>query len=157
MNATLIKALVVLVPGLVLLIRSIAVFRRDQTNYPLLQVLGAGSLVVVVLTHIFEALHAFPSMGWGQKDSVGHYIDLCSAVLALTLFPTGYLLDALKMRRARRTFCRTNEDEPCALGYPAFDAFYDLKDFVKKHGFENRIKNMIGIGSLVSTAAQKQS
>ena len=100
MNATLLKALVVLVPGAMLLIGSITLFLRDKTAYLLLQLLGAGSLVVVVLTHIFEALHAFPSMGWGQENSAGHYIDLCSAVLAATLFPTGYLLYALRRRQA---------------------------------------------------------
>jgi hypothetical protein len=101
MNTTLVKALVAFVPAVMLLIRSIRLFRRDQTIYPLLQMLGAGSLVVVVLTHVFEALHAFPSMGWGQANSAGHYIDLCSAVLVVVLFPTGYLLHSLKMWRAR--------------------------------------------------------
>lgn len=98
MNVTLLKALVVLVPGVMLLIGSIAQFRLDKTFYSLLQLLGAGSLTVVVLTHVFEALRAFPSMGWGQENSAGHYIDLCSAVLAGTLFPTGYLLHALRKR-----------------------------------------------------------
>ena len=96
MNVTLLKALVVLVPGIMLLIGSITLCRRHKTVYPLLQLLGAGSLVVVALTHVFEALHAFSSMGWGQENSVGHYIDLCSAVLAGTLFPAGYLLHALR-------------------------------------------------------------
>jgi hypothetical protein len=50
--------------------------------------------VVVVLTHIGEALHLFPSMYWGQERSAGHYLDLLSAVLELTLFPAGYLLQA---------------------------------------------------------------
>lgn len=91
MNATLSKALVVLVPGGMLLIGSVILFRRDKTVFSLLQLFDAGSLVAVLLTHIFEALHALPSMGWGQENSAGHYIDLCSAVLAATLFPTGYL------------------------------------------------------------------
>jgi len=34
-------------------------------------------------------------MGWGNKSSLGHYVDLVSAVLGLTLFPAGYLLAAL--------------------------------------------------------------
>jgi hypothetical protein len=65
-----------------------------------LQILGAGCLVVVVLTHICEALHLFPWMDWGLEDSVGHYVDLSSAVLGLTLFPVGYLLHALTGQRA---------------------------------------------------------
>ena len=87
MNHTLLKALVVLVPAAMLLAGSLALFRHDKTTYPLLQLLGAASLVVVVLTHIFEALHAFPSMGWGQENSAGRYIDLCSALVAATVFP----------------------------------------------------------------------
>ena len=100
MNVTLLKALVVLAPGTMLLAGSIALFRRQRTIYSLLQVLGAGSLVVVVLTHVFEALCAFPWMGWGQESSAGHFVDLCSAVLAAILFPLGYLLHALRMRRS---------------------------------------------------------
>ncbi len=49
-------------------------------------------LVIVVLTHICEALGLFPWMGWGAEHSAGHYLDLSSAVLGLTLFPAGYLI-----------------------------------------------------------------
>jgi len=35
-------------------------------------------------------------MRWGEEQSAGHYIDLGSAVVALTLFPIGYLFHALK-------------------------------------------------------------
>ena len=99
MNVTLLRAIVVFVPGGMLLTGSVALFTRERTIYPLLQLLGAGSLIVVVLTHVFEALHVFPWMGWGLEDSAGHYIDLCSAVLGATFFPLGYLLHALKKRR----------------------------------------------------------
>lgn len=99
MNVTLFKALVVLVPGAMLLAGSIVLFRRQRTIYPLLQSIGAGAIVVVVLTHVFEALHVFEFMGWGQENSAGHYVDLCSAVLAATLFPVGYLFHALRMRQ----------------------------------------------------------
>ena len=63
-----------------------------------LQLLGAGCLVIVVLSHVFEALHLFPWMHWGAERSVGHYLNISSAVLGLTLFPTGYLLHALTER-----------------------------------------------------------
>ena len=46
---------------------------------------------MVVLTHVAETLHVFPWMHWGVEQSVGHYLDLGSAVLGLTLFPLGYL------------------------------------------------------------------
>jgi hypothetical protein len=35
-------------------------------------------------------------MHWGREHSVGHYLDLTSAVLGLTLFPLGYLFYAIK-------------------------------------------------------------
>lgn len=54
--------------------------------------------MLVILTHVFEALHLFPWMHWGLEHSVGHYLDFWSAVLGLTLFPIGYLLHALTKR-----------------------------------------------------------
>jgi hypothetical protein len=54
---------------------------------------------MVVLAHICEALHLFPWTHWGLEHSVGHYLDLWSAVLGLILFPIGYLLHALPKRR----------------------------------------------------------
>ena len=98
MNVTLIKALVALVPACMLLSGSVVLFVRGKTVWSFLQLLGAGCLVVVVLTHVSEALHLFPGMNWGLEHSVGHYVDFWSAVLALTLFPTGYLLHALAKR-----------------------------------------------------------
>src|SRR5438128_5107915 len=41
----------------------------------LLQLLGAGGLVLVVLTHVSEALHLFPWMHWRDEHSIGHYLD----------------------------------------------------------------------------------
>src|SRR5262245_26724582 len=51
----------------------------------LLQMFGAACLIVVVLTHVAETLDLFPSMGWGQPNSPGHYLDLISAILGGTL------------------------------------------------------------------------
>lgn len=51
--------------------------------------------MVVVFTHIGEALHLLPFMGWGREHSVGHYLDLASAAIGVTLFPVGYLLQTL--------------------------------------------------------------
>jgi hypothetical protein len=101
MNATLVKALIVLVLGSLLLAGSIALLRRERTLLPLLQLIGAASLIAVVLTHVSEAIGAFPWMGWGRPNSVGHYIDLCSAVLAVTLFPIGFLMHTVRARRSR--------------------------------------------------------
>jgi hypothetical protein len=52
---------------------------------------------VVVLTHVCEALHLLPWMRWGEPDSAGHYLDLSSAALGLTLLTAGYVLDRRQM------------------------------------------------------------
>ena len=100
MNVALLKALVALAPACMLFAGSVALFFRGKTACSLLQLLGARCLVVVVLTHVSEALHLFPWMHWGLEHSAGHYLDFCSAVLGLTLFPIGYLLHALAERHA---------------------------------------------------------
>jgi hypothetical protein len=100
MNVTLPKALVALLPACMLFSGSVVLFFRGKAVCSFLQLLGAGCLMVVVLTHVSEALHLFPWMHWGLEHSVGHYLDFWSAVLGLTLFPTGYLLHALTKRHA---------------------------------------------------------
>ena len=55
--------------------------------------------MIVVLTHLFETLHLFPSMNWGRPHSVGHYLDLISTVLGVSLFSIGYLLHSQTTRR----------------------------------------------------------
>lgn len=92
MNGTLAKAALALLPVALLLFRSARLLFRGSTAWAWLQFSGAGLLVIVVLTHICEALHWFPRMQWGEPHSVGHYLDFWSAVLGLTLFPLGYLL-----------------------------------------------------------------
>ena len=57
-----------------------------------LKAFGAGCLMIVVLTHVCESFHLFPSMGWGLKHSPGHYLDLSAAILGLALLPAGYCL-----------------------------------------------------------------
>jgi len=100
MHATLSKTLIALLPACMLLCGSAVSFRREKTVGSSLQLLGAGCLVIVVLTHLCEALYLFPWMHWGSEHSVGHYLDLGSAALGLTLFPIGYLLHALTKRHA---------------------------------------------------------
>jgi hypothetical protein len=100
MNAALLKALIVLVPACMLFCGSLLLFFREKTVSSSMQLLGAGCLVVVVFIHTSEALHVFPWMGWGLEHSAGHYLDFWSAVLAIMLFPLGYLFHALTTRRA---------------------------------------------------------
>ena len=83
------KATIALVLALLLL--SVSLFSKRRSTPALLQFLGAGCLVVVPLAHICEAFGLFPWMGWGLPYSVGHYLDLVSASLGLTLFPIGCL------------------------------------------------------------------
>lgn len=98
MNAALLKALILSVPTSMLLAGSAVLSVRSKNKCSLLQLIGAGCLMVVVLTHVSEALNLFPWMGWGIEDSIGHYVDFGSVVLGLLLFPTGYLLYALTTR-----------------------------------------------------------
>jgi predicted membrane channel-forming protein YqfA (hemolysin III family) len=100
MNITLIKALAALALVSVILILLTTMFARQRKLSLLLQLVGAGCLTVVALTHVCEALHLFPWMHWGEEHSIGHYLDLASAVLGLTLFPVGFLLHGLARRRA---------------------------------------------------------
>ncbi len=101
MNPTLLKGLVALVPTCTLFSGSAVLFFRGKTVCSFLQLLGAGCLVVVVLTHVCEGLHLFPWMHWGLEHGAGHYLDLWSAALGLTLFPLGYLWTSLRTTRVR--------------------------------------------------------
>ena len=65
MNVTLLKALVALVPACVLFSGSVVLFVRGKTVSSFLQLIGAGCLALVVLTHVCEGLHLFPWMHWG--------------------------------------------------------------------------------------------
>ena len=67
-----------------------------------LLLLGSGCLIVVVLAHVAEALHIFPSMGWGLPDSAGHYLDLVSAILGCALLLLGFRIALLAARNEVR-------------------------------------------------------
>ena len=92
MNVALIKALVALLPACLLLAYSFGTLMKARTAGSSLQMVAAGCLVIVVFTHICEAMHLLPWMHWGEQHSVGHYVDLSTAILGVTLFPVGYLL-----------------------------------------------------------------
>jgi uncharacterized protein (DUF983 family) len=96
MNVNLFRSLIASVPMCFLLCGAAVWFFRKKTLPSFLQLLGAGCLLIVVLAHVSEALHLLPWMHWGLETSFGHYLDLSSAVLGLTLFPIGYLLQALR-------------------------------------------------------------
>jgi hypothetical protein len=72
---------------------------RRPTLWRSVQIVGLFCLAIVVLTHVAEAFHIFPAMGWGLPDSVGHYIDLVSAVIGCILFPAGFLGEVITRRK----------------------------------------------------------
>jgi hypothetical protein len=94
-----IKTLIALVVVLILLGGAVALYARTRAVSALLQVAGAACLMVVVFAHVFETLNLFPSMGWGAKGSVGHYLDLASAVLGAALLAVGYLMYLVSKRK----------------------------------------------------------
>jgi hypothetical protein len=103
MSVGLLKAVVALLPVSVLLAGSAVLFLRGKSLSSFLQLFGALCLTAAVLTHVCEALNLFPSMRWGRECGAGHYIDLWSAWLGVTLFPLGYLFHALARRNYRQT------------------------------------------------------
>ena len=98
MNATLVVALVIGVPILLLFILAGQRFVRTPTLSGLFLVLGAGSLLVMVLTHVAEALHLFLFMGWGQRRSPGHYLDLGSIYVGIAFLVAASLCPLLRRR-----------------------------------------------------------
>jgi len=98
MNIPLAKAIVASIPAIAVLGWSVTAFFHNRTVGTVLQVLGSACLLLVVLTHIAEAVHLVPMMGWGEPHSAGHYLDLSSAILGITLLPLGIALRARKPR-----------------------------------------------------------
>ena len=99
MSGTLFTALLAFVPVLLLLGASLVVFLRSRNRASALQLFGALCLVFVVLAHLCEGLGVFPWMHWGSEHSAGHYLDLVSAFLGVTLFPAGYAICVLRNRQ----------------------------------------------------------
>lgn len=62
----------------------------------------SGCLIIVVLTHVAEAFHIFPTMGWGLPNSAGHYLDLVSAIIGCTLLSLGFLAITLNRHKNSR-------------------------------------------------------
>jgi formate hydrogenlyase subunit 3/multisubunit Na+/H+ antiporter MnhD subunit len=72
---------------------------RGRSTATRLLLLGAVCLIVVVLTHVSEALQVFAFMGWGQPDSAGHYVDFASAIVGCTLLVAGLVVAVLDHRK----------------------------------------------------------
>jgi hypothetical protein len=91
-----VKALVALIPVAILVSGAMHLFVKRKDTASFLQLFGAACLLIVVFAHAFEALNVLPFMGWGEAHSVGHYLDLTSAILGLTLLPLGFFLGIAK-------------------------------------------------------------
>jgi hypothetical protein len=50
-----------------------------------MQLFGARRIVVVVLTHVCDALHLLPGMHWGVFEHSAGHVDLVGAVLSLII------------------------------------------------------------------------
>lgn len=92
MTNTLVKALIVLVPAEAVLAWSVASWSGRPTRGATVQLLGAAGVTLVAVAHICEAVGFLPWFGWGAERSVGHYLDLTSALVGVTCLPVGYLL-----------------------------------------------------------------
>jgi hypothetical protein len=64
--------------------------RRGSVRFFLLA--GCGCLVVMALTHVAEAMHWLPGMGWGLPNSPGHYLDLFTAIAGVAMLLTAGVL-----------------------------------------------------------------
>ena len=85
------KLIIIGIPVCIAFGASLASFAKEKTGMALTQLAGAAFLLVVIFAHVFEAFALIPSLGWGQQNSSGHYIDLISAFAGAVLFPLGYL------------------------------------------------------------------
>lgn len=102
MIIALLKAVAAFVPVGLLLAGSALLLLHQKRLSALLQLGGALALAVVVIAHIFEALQLLPWMGWGEQESVGHYVDLTGAMLGMVLFPIGYFLQVVTQVRDKQ-------------------------------------------------------
>ena len=100
MPATLVKATIL--ASLVAACAAVCIRRLRRTRSPGMAacVAGCDFLLVVALTHVAEALHALPEMGWGQRATAGHYVDLISAAMGGTLLVGGALVEWRAHHRA---------------------------------------------------------
>jgi hypothetical protein len=98
MSSAVLKGRLALIAAGVFLGVSLALFLTHRNLASTLQALGLSCFGVMALTHAFEAFAIFPTLGWGQPRSVGHYIDLIAALSGVALMGAGF---ALRQRQVR--------------------------------------------------------
>lgn len=74
-------------------------FAKEKTALATTQLVGAGLLLVVMFAHVCEVFGLIPSLGWGRPGTVGHYIDLISAVAGSIAWALGYFGRWIMRRR----------------------------------------------------------
>ena len=77
------KALLALVVTTIAFGAAAILYHKRRDTAAVLFVLGTAFLIVVTLTHVFEAFGLLLAFRWGRPDSVGHYIDLGAALLGV--------------------------------------------------------------------------
>jgi len=77
------KAILALLVTTIAFSAAAILYRRRRDTATALLTLGTAFLIVVALTHVFEAFGLLSAFAWGQPDSVGHYIDLGAALLGV--------------------------------------------------------------------------
>ena len=100
MNAAVLKGLLAPLAAGVFLAVSVAIFLTRRGLPSALQALGIGCFGVMALTHVFEAFSILPAFGWGQPNTIGHLIDLVSAMLGVMFVTTSFLLWRREHRRS---------------------------------------------------------
>lgn len=93
MNPTLAKAVVALVLMGTVAVVAARAFVRTQATGSLLELVGAAGLAMLGVTHVCESLQVLTWMRWGIEGGPGHYLNLASLAIGLTLFPLGYVLN----------------------------------------------------------------
>jgi hypothetical protein len=71
---------------------SVLGFLKRRNRAATVQLVGSGLLLVMVLTHVAEHFRLLMAMRWGSPDSIGHYLDLVSAVGGVCLLGGGYIM-----------------------------------------------------------------
>jgi hypothetical protein len=97
MSAAVLKGLLALIAACVFFGVSLVLFLTRRNLASTLQAMGLSCFGVMALTHAFEAFGFFPTLGWGQPRSVGHYIDLIAALSGVALMVGGF---AFRQRQA---------------------------------------------------------
>jgi|SRR5580658_10493842 hypothetical protein len=101
MNAVVLKGLLALGASCAFLCVSAARLWTRRGFGSTLQALGLACFAFMALTHVFEAFSIFPSLGWGQPRTLGHFIDLVAALLGITLVATSFVILYVRQSRGR--------------------------------------------------------